>query len=287
MAKARRLAKSHSVLLALALPAVRAIRRISPPADISLLRSHTRLFQAVEAGSLIVGLPDFFGSFEVDCHSDILRRIMIYGQYERELVKTVKCRIDPDRDAIDVGANVGLFTVLMSGLLAASRKVLAIEPTQGALYYLHRNLERNHRTASAIVFEGVATRITGDYAINVIPGMEEYSSIAELVHPGAKGKPITQMRVPGDTIDNLVERFALDPGFIKIDAEGAELDVLSGARQTVAKYRPVILCESWPDQLVIAAGGTPGAVISLLRCYGYDVLDNEGEIIAVPLPKAG
>jgi FkbM family methyltransferase len=209
---------------------------------------------------------------------------MIGGQYEPELVKTVKYRIDPDRDAIDVGANVGLFTVLMSSLLAASSRVLAIEPTPGALYYLHRNLERNHHTTNAIVFEGVATRIAGEVAINVVPGMEEYSSTAELVHPDVKGKPKQQLRVVGDTLDNLVERFALQPGFIKIDTEGAELDVLSGARQTVAKYRPVIVCESWPDDLLIAAGGNPGAVTRLLQCYGYEVLDHEGEIIAVPLP---
>jgi len=106
-----------------------------------------------------------------------------------------------------------------------------------------------------------------------------------LVHPAAKGRPVKQMLVAGDTIDNLVERFALQPGFIKVDTEGAELDVLSGARQTVAKYRPVIVCESWPDEHMIAANRDPGAVTRLLRGYGYDVLEQEGEIIAVPVAE--
>jgi FkbM family methyltransferase len=208
---------------------------------------------------------------------------MIYGEYEPELVQSLKSRIQPDRDAIDVGANIGLFTVLMSGLLAAHRRVLAIEPTPGALYYLHKNLKLNCRAGNVIVFEGVATNIAGEFAINVVPDKEEFSSIAELVHPAVKGKPSKQLRVAGDTIDNLVERFGLQPGFIKIDTEGAEFGVLSGARQTVAKYRPFIVCESWPDELVIAAGGEAGAVTRLLRSYGYDVLDHAGEIVAVPL----
>jgi FkbM family methyltransferase len=284
MTAARRFAKSHPLLRTFAQPVVRAIRSISPPAHVSLARSHAQLFKAIKAGSLIVSLPDFFGSFEFDCYSEILRRIMIHGQYEPELVKAVKCRIDPDLDAIDVGANVGLFTVLMSGLLAASSRTLAIEPTPGALRYLHSNLERNHRTTNVIVFEGVATRIAGEFVINVVPGMDEFSSITELIHPAIEGKPKKQLHVAGDTIDNLVERFALQPGFIKIDTEGAEFEVLSGARQTIAKYRPVIVCESWPDDLLIAAGGTPGGVTNLLQCFGYEVLTQEEEVIAVPFP---
>jgi FkbM family methyltransferase len=158
----------------------------------------------------------------------------------------------------------------MSGLLAASSRTLAIEPTPGALRYLHSNLERNHRTTNVIVFEGVATRIAGEFVINVVPGMDEFSSITELIHPAIEGKPKKQLHVAGDTI--------------KIDTEGAEFEVLSGARQTIAKYRPVIVCESWPDDLLIAAGGTPGGVTNLLQCFGYEVLTQEEEVIAVPFP---
>jgi FkbM family methyltransferase len=284
MIPARRLAKSNPLLRFLTVPAVRAIRRIMPPANVLLARSYAQLFNAVEAGSLIVGMPDFLGSFEIDCHSDVLRCIMIHGGYEPDLVRTVKGRIDPGRDAIDVGANVGLFTVLMCGLLSASRRVLAIEPTPGALQYLHKNLHRNHCAANTIVFEGAATRMPGELTINVIPGMEEYSSIAELVHPAVKGRPMERIRVAGDTIDDLVERLALRPGIIKIDTEGAEFDVLSGASKTMARHRPVIVCECWPDSLAIAAGGNPGAVTHLLRRHGYDVLDREDYLVGVPAP---
>jgi FkbM family methyltransferase len=284
MTAARRLVQSYPLLRRIALPAVHAIRRINPSSDVTLARSRDRLFKAVEEGSLVVSLPDFLGSFEFDCHSHLLRRIMIHGGYEPEVVDEVKARIDPGRDAIDIGANVGLFTVLMSGLLAAPRRVLAIEPTPGALQYLRRNLVRNHRTDQTIVFAGVATRAAGQFSINVVPSMEEFSSILELVHPTAKCEPMERMPVAGDTVDNLVERFALHPGFIKVDTEGAELDVLLGARQTVAKYNPVIVCESWPDELVISAGGSPGAVTRLLRSYGYDVQDRDGQITAVPAP---
>jgi FkbM family methyltransferase len=238
-------------------------------------------FGDIEGGTVVVTAPDINGTFEVDCRSDMLKRLLVDRCYETEIVDTVRNCIDPNRDAIDVGANIGLFTVLMSRLISPLNRVLAVEPTPGALAHLKRNIARNGR-ANVVVFEGVAAECTGEFPLNIIPGMEEYSSLGEMVHPSTLGKPHQQTTVAAETIDELVAKFGLRPGLIKIDAEGSEARVLAGCKRTMETHRPVVLCEVWSDELRTASGG--GAAGELLRARGYAWRQfSEGEILALPV----
>jgi FkbM family methyltransferase len=269
-------------------PAYRSMRRvlriIRPPRSVRLSLAFAEIFRRVEGGSLVVRLPQFGGSLEIGSHSDILRRILTRGgEYEPDVVALIRDRIDPGRDAIDIGANVGLFTLLLANLVAPVGRVLAIEPTEGALAYLYRNVERNHQSDRVVIFEGAVADRRGTATINVIAGMEEYSSIGSMVHPAIAGKEHRPLSVPCETVDHLTERFALRPGFIKIDTEGSEYAVLVGCRRTIEEHRPVILCEAWPEALVAASGGVPGAVAGLLESHGYVVSEPARRaILAVP-----
>lgn len=278
--------KSHHSLRTALTPIVRAMRTLNPPRSAHLWKTCDALFRPVEGGSLTVRVAGFPGTFEIDSHSDILRRILVSGDYEPEAVDIVRKMVDPNRDAIDVGANIGLFTILISSLLSPSQRVLGIEPAPGALQYLRRNLASHDRTDDVLLFEGVAAQYSGEFNINIIRGKEEYSSLGDIVHPSVKGTAPLRLAVPGDTIDNLTQRFGLKPGFIKIDAEGAEHQVLSGCEQVISTYRPVFLCESWPDALTAAAGAIPGAVTNFLKARGYRIAACvEGGALAVPVEQ--
>jgi FkbM family methyltransferase len=266
----------------------RFVRGIRPPRSVRLSLAFAEMFRRVEGGSLIVRLPQFGGSFEIGSHSHILRRILTHdGEYEPRIVALIKGSVDPGCDAIDIGANVGLFTLLLADLVAPSGRVLAIEPAPGALAYLYRNVERNHQSDHVVVFEGAVAERQGNTTINVIVGMEEYSSIGNLVHPAVAGREHRMICVPCETVDHLIEHHALRPGFIKIDTEGSEYAVLVGCSRTIAQHRPTILCEAWPHELVVASGGIPGAVISLLESYGYVISEpTKGMILAVPRERS-
>jgi FkbM family methyltransferase len=237
----------------------------------------------VESGSLVVRIPEIGGEFEIGATSHILQRVMVETRYEPELVEVIRRRIDPGKDAIDVGANVGLLTVVMARLLSGSRRVLAIEPIPEILDRLRGNVLRNGCANRVRVFEGVATRSTGECLINYVPGKEEYSSLNRIVHPAVAGAERRQISVSGDTIDNLVARFGLEPGLIKIDTEGAEEQVLAGATTTMRTHRPVIICESWPG--FAAAGASAGAVKTLLTEHWYELMGSDCPpltIVAIP-----
>jgi FkbM family methyltransferase len=283
MSSLKQFIKSHRALRASMIPAVRLFRTACPPKSVRLSKALGELFQAVQGGSLIIRMPDFDGSFEIDSRSHVLRRILAVGEYEPEVVNLIKRKLDAKRDAIDVGANAGLFTVLLSSLVLPSSRVLAIEPTPGALRYLRSNLERNARSQNVIVFEGVASSSPGEVTLKVISGKEEFSSIGNLVHPSVRDQSYDQINVASETIDRLVDKYSLKPGFIKVDTEGAEYDVLLGCEQTMLTHRPVILCESWDDDLLTQSGGIPGAVANIFKSRGYVISQPiDGEILAVP-----
>ncbi len=242
-------------------------------------------------GTVILQSVNFCGEFEIDSRSDILKRFFFEGEYERENTKKAIKYVSLEKDILDIGANIGLYTVFFAKI-NPGRRVLAIEPTNHAMELLERNLQRNGIKDSVVLYKGVATDQECEVQITLIPGMEEYSTIGEKMAYQVDAHPkIQSYQVPGNKIDYLVEKYKLTPGFIKIDTEGSEFKVLSGAAQVLKKYRPVLLSEL-DDKYLTKFGNTSLEVINLLKDYGYQVIDLmteqepripfSGEILAIP-----
>jgi len=284
--------KSNRAVYLLLFPLIWLRRRIAQRQYARLDRCYDSMFERVEDGSLVVRIPQFRGSFEIDAHSHSLKRALLHTIDGPERTELATRHVAPQKDVLDIGASIGLYTVVFSREISSGNKVLSVEPTPRSRHYLRRNIERNGCTDSVIVFEGLAADAKRSYRLNVIPGMEEYSSLGDMVHPSIRGKSFEPVEVQGDTIDNLVGQFNLVPGLIKIDAEGAEYLVLSGAIETLKTYQPVILSEL-SDLLLRTFGHTSRMVIELLEEAGYEVSDAlrpgtpvvapfDGDILAVP-----
>lgn len=177
----RQLTEENKLLWRLLLPLILLRRLIMRRRAARVYGFYERFFKLVEGGSLIVSLPGFHGAFEFDARSHVLRRIMIEGCYEPELLQIVRDHINPEKDILDIGANVGLYTVFFAQIIGKTRKVLSVEPTPLAIRYLRQNLNRNGVLSRTIVFQGVATDKSGVYKLNVVPGREEYSSMGNRV----------------------------------------------------------------------------------------------------------
>lgn len=276
--------KEHRVIYVMLYPFV-LLRRLILELRRRNLKNNGRFYDScleiVEGGSLIVKLPDFMGSFEMDFRSHLLKRVLVNKCFEPDIVELVKDHVDPQKDVLDIGANVGLYTILFSKIINEESKILAVEPTPLALGYLRKNLQRNDCGQSVIIYEGIASDAKGISRINVIPGMEEFSSVGKLVHPYIAKKDSVSMEVNGDTIDNLVRDYKLKPGFIKIDVEGGEYLVLAGAVNTVEAYRPKIIFEL-VENMLRSCGADPQMVIKLLDNYGYRYVATSDGFLALP-----
>ncbi len=220
----------------------------------------------------VIRLDEFDGVFSLDRHSDLFSRVVTRRTYEPELVAVCARHLDRDRDVIDVGANIGFYSVLFACNLAHGRRVIAVEPTRNALRRLRRNLELNGVTDRVTVVEGVISSQSGKVEIKTIRGREEYSSIGRLEHPSVAGEEWVTEPVTATTLDALVATTGLDPGFLKVDVEGVEHLVFDGARDVLSRYRPVILSEL-SDPLLRANGSSARQVIEQIARCGYEVLD--------------
>ena len=190
----------------------------------------------------VIKISEFQGRFNVDCRSDLFKGLLIHKQYEPFLVKLALKYLDKGRDAIDVGANIGFYTILFAKN-SNSGKVLAIEPTLNAFQRLYKNIQLNNVMDKIILFEGAVSDYIGTGEIKTINGREEYSTLGHWKHPSIKSEKFSTYGIKVSTIDDLVSKYSLDPGFMKIDVEGLEYLVLKGSKTTLENKRPVILSE--------------------------------------------
>jgi FkbM family methyltransferase len=144
---------------------------------------------------------------------------------------------DPNRISLDVGADVGEFTVAM---LAASRAVIAFEPRPAQARDLASMFDA---VGAAVRVEAVAlSDKPGVTAMRVVESEPGRSTIdTGNVLSDADGSGVQSIDVPVKRLDDLDLD---DVGMIKIDVEGHELAVIHGAADTLARNRPAVLVEA-------------------------------------------
>ena len=240
-----------------------------------------KLFSNVVGGSVTVTVSNISGRYEIDSRSHILKEILIKKVYEPDIVNLIKQNTPVNKDAINIGANIGLYSNLLAKLINTDKKVLAIEPTPGAFKYLEANIKRNNNCNRIITYNGIATDVPGLSKINIIEGKEEYSSMGVITHFAVEKEKYISVDIEGDTIDNLVTKFNLLPGIIVIDVEGYEGQVLNGAIETIRKFKPIIISEL-DDKLLKNLNSNTFEIVQLLEVNGYIVTDTENNKLSFP-----
>jgi FkbM family methyltransferase len=190
-----------------------------------------------------------------------------YSSYEPEVQGILTNVIKPGHTFIDCGSNIGFFSVLAGDIVGRSGTILSIEANPLTLSFLARNLSANKLPPPI------------HCALNDVPGeMDLYvpSSGADifssLKHGGLIGAfDHTTYKVPARTLDSIVSEAALSRvDLIKIDVEGAEMNVLRSAVNTLEKFRPYCVIEygvnTWPT-----FGSTPDMLLDFAKSLNYRV----------------
>jgi len=179
--------------------------------------------------------------------------------------------VRPGTTIVDVGANVGFFTLKFSKWASDGGRVLAIEPEPLNIDALKRAVAKNGST-NVDVIQAAAAEKEGELFLSLNPLNPADHRLAE------QGIAIRAV-----TIDGLMqERGWPDVSLIKVDVQGAEPRALAGARETIARFNPAIFIEI-DDKALRKAGSSADDLIESLRAQGYQMYGAEKSELDVPL----
>ena len=191
------------------------------------------------------------------------------GSYEYDKQKTFEKMVARGGVVFDIGANAGFYTLLASVLVGPQGRVFAFEPVPLNLRYLNEHLRLNNIKNVSVI----------DAAVAECAGVAHFDSgrNPSMGHLAADGS--LTVRTVG--LDEMVKAGKLPPpNYMKIDVEGAEANVLLGAKSVLTGIQPMIFLATHGKELYRTC-------YELLRSLGYSVepitgrdLDQTDELLA-------
>lgn len=206
-------------------------------------------------------------AINVDTRSFLEWYIYFYGAFRPEISKLLNRMLRPGHVAFDIGANIGMHTIIMANCVGPTGRVHCFEPDPHPLGRLKRNLALNgldfvecHQAALSAKTE------TRRFFLHD----ETIGNFANAsLHAANVGKETEAIDVEVLSLDDFVARNPVPRlDVIKLLAQGEEWNVLQGARATIAKYRPKIFFlyepSYWQRQNLVLMDA-----VGFFKQYGY------------------
>lgn len=223
-----------------------------------------------DAGERIVETDVLDHQLYVDLEdSGVSRTLYLNGVYEPELTRACSSIAEPGMTVVDVGANIGYFTVLFSEIVGEHGSVYAFEADPRNVALLERNVDASgcdNVTVTQVAVSDTSGTIEFDMS-------DDQFSRSSIVDPSETKGTIEEI----DTVtldDTVTEPVDL----LKVDVVGAELRVLQGALSLIGEQQPRIvlphLPEKWSDEEL--------SVFDDLSAMGYSRQSLDGEPLGWP-----
>ncbi len=202
---------------------------------------------------------------------------LMYNGFEEPELSFVERLLRPGMTVLDIGAHHGLYTLLASKSVGRCGSVIAFEPSPRERARLAKHLRLNRCNNVSIEPCAVGDR-SCETNLYQVDGFRDWGNS---LRPPAISEPVRKVCVQVRTLDDVLEERGIEKvDFIKLDAEGGELDVLKGATKLLQSgSRPVILAEV-EDVRTHAWGYHAREIMHLLsRChYRWFALSESGTL---------
>jgi len=196
-----------------------------------------------------------FWVFEND--TTLSRALVQYGEWAENEIYLLAGLLRPGDFVVDAGAHVGTHTLPMASATGPHGRVMAIEAQHDAFLLLSANVllnaADNVRCIQAVLSDRRGVELLPVAARGTVMNRAAVSFSED---PSETADSVATLRI---RIDDLELRTC---NLLKMDVEGMELDVLRGAKETIAEHRPVVYFEQNTDRQF-------GACCEFLREFGY------------------
>jgi FkbM family methyltransferase len=195
----------------------------------------------------------------------LMHRMGIMGAQERRILGSF---IRAGMTVVDVGANLGLYSLAMADVAGPAGRVISFEPDPDLCSLLRTNCAAN-RAANIEAVQAALGRASDKMTLHRLT-LNSGGNHLGSQNGGEIGRTVL---VEVAAFDSLFP--GVRPDFIKVDVQGWELNVLRGMERTLAASDPVIFLEFWPEGLR-RAGNSPGEMFSLVRDLGFRLYSCDG-----------
>jgi FkbM family methyltransferase len=193
-------------------------------------------------------------------------RAMRLGTYELAVQQCIKIHLSPGDVFVDIGANIGFFSLIAARRLGPGGQVYAFEPVAENAACIIRSSRLNDMSTIKVFAEAV-----GAHTRRSELRLAHHIGGAMLASAGTPPDVCGTVQVDVVSLDDVIDRRRLwPPALIKIDVEGAELEVLQGMSRTLHSVRPTLIYEV-DDETRAGLEGKCREIAAFLSGAGYDL----------------
>jgi FkbM family methyltransferase len=215
-------------------------------------------------------------TFYLDPRDTYLTELLLtYGAYEPEETRLFRSKCRAGDTVIDVGANVGWYTIIASKLLGKNGRVIAFEPDPENFALLKRNVLANG-CDNVILEQKALSNASGTLTLYLDESNKgKHSTVFDSKWVGIKVEALR--------LDDYLENRFKKVDFVKIDVEGAEPMVLEGMKRAIESNPGIRLAVEFAPERVVAAGHQPKEYLEGFIEEGFRIyLIDEGKRQVVP-----
>jgi len=204
-----------------------------------------------------------------------LARLIFCDDFERTERDFVNAFLKPGDVFVDVGANIGIFSLIAARRVGKKGRVYAFEPTPKTFSRLQDNVKLN-RFFNIQCFQQALSDEAGEFRFYISDdGFDAWNSLA----PPVRGRQIGTAVTKGDTWDNFAREKNLvgKVAMMKIDVEGWESRVLGGGHETLSRDDAPLLQVEFTDEAAASAGSSSLDLYHTLQGLGYELFAYDPE----------
>ncbi len=169
---------------------------------------------------------------------------------------------------LDIGAHIGIVSLPISKNIKKGGTLYSFEPSLKNLFFLNYHIKINNINNIKVVDKIVSSKNDDRYSFFE---SEEPSGMNSIVNLKNK-KIIVKRKIESITLDNFCLINNVIPEIIKVDIEGAEIDMLVGSKRIIKKFKPLIFLSYHPKHIK-KLGYNDEVIFKILKELNYKIID--------------